>query len=161
MSRRFQFSLRTLLVAITVFCLIFGWTIDRATRRGAAIDAIVAAGSTVLYGDGSDADEDGNYLDFWGNNPSHFWQDVKRIPVIVSYQGFALDDSLARNIKDAVPVAGLSLAHPVRDDELRRLIGLAGPCEVYLRDCENISEEAIDELERYSPNVHVYSFEVK
>lgn len=162
MSRWFQFSLRALLVALTVFCLIFGWTIDRVGRRGDAIDAIVEAGSAVLYDRESDIDsffEDSDYLDWWGKNPSHFWQDLKRTPVIVDYQGFALDASLARNIKAVIPISALHFRHAIRDDELRLLHGLSGPCELTLHDIENLSADALDEFRRQAPGVQVYRFQ--
>ena len=98
----------------------------------------------------------GNYLDFWGKNPSHFRQDLKRVPVMIGYLGFKLDPDLARNIKAAAPVSSLSLCHAVSDDELRRLYGLSGPCDLILQDIENISADALDEFRWRTPHVHVY-----
>lgn len=47
MSRRwFQFSLRAFLIAVTVFAVCCGWTVDRVRRRREAIRAINAVGGT-------------------------------------------------------------------------------------------------------------------
>jgi len=51
--RRFRlplrFSLRTFLAAITIFCVVFGWRINRARLQRDAVTTIRAAGGTVLY----------------------------------------------------------------------------------------------------------------
>lgn len=48
--RRFwQFSLRTLLLFVTVFCIWFGWLSQRAHRQSRAVAAIEAAGGDVHY----------------------------------------------------------------------------------------------------------------
>jgi len=55
--RRFQFSLRTLLLVVTVVCVWLGVETERARRQKRAIDAILAAGGRVHY-DFQIADDD-------------------------------------------------------------------------------------------------------
>jgi hypothetical protein len=47
--RRFQFSLRGLLVAITIFGVWLGWKLNSAHRQREAVSAILKAGGTVSY----------------------------------------------------------------------------------------------------------------
>jgi hypothetical protein len=75
---RLQFSLRALLVILTVGCVGIGWTVERARRRGRAIDALVDAGCDVCYlGDGIGELRD--YLKI--HRPNLFWADLKGGPV--------------------------------------------------------------------------------
>ena len=48
--RWFQFSLRGLLVLLTVFAIGLGWKVERARKQYRAIEAIEKVGGAVLYG---------------------------------------------------------------------------------------------------------------
>ena len=47
--RWLQFSLRSLLVLLTIACVWLGWKVERARKRGEAIDAVVEQGGMVIY----------------------------------------------------------------------------------------------------------------
>lgn len=80
MNRRFQFSLRMLLFALTVASLWLGWKVDRAQRRGQAIDAIIKLGCSAGYVNGEEVvlalsrDE----------RCDHLWLDLKSTPVVIN-----------------------------------------------------------------------------
>lgn len=48
--RWLQFSLRGLLIVLTIGCMWLGWEVERARRQHRAIDAIENVGGVVLYG---------------------------------------------------------------------------------------------------------------
>ncbi len=63
--RRFQFSLRTLLVGVTLFAVFFGWfgsKLESARRQRAAVEKIMAAGGAVIYDYEYDANENENHI---------------------------------------------------------------------------------------------------
>ena len=47
--RWLRFSLRTLLVVMTVLCVWLGWKVNAARRQKEAVDAILKAGGTAIY----------------------------------------------------------------------------------------------------------------
>lgn len=47
--RRFQFSLRALLVVVTLLVLCLGWEADRAAKQQRAVDMVLTHGGEVLY----------------------------------------------------------------------------------------------------------------
>ena len=47
--RWFRFSLRTLFVLVTAFCVWLGWEVNAARRQKEAVEAIVKAGGTIGY----------------------------------------------------------------------------------------------------------------
>lgn len=75
MPRRFQFSLKVLLVGLTTGCVCLGWFVERARRRGQAIDALVERECDICYLDNSI----GPLSEL--HRPNHFWADLKRVPV--------------------------------------------------------------------------------
>jgi hypothetical protein len=102
-----QFTLRALLVALTVACLSGGWAVDRAKRRGVAIDSIVASGGMVDY-------QGQLWLDV-ADKPEtqpHFWLDLKRVPItIYMADDVRFDPSLGNQVRDARPVALLKISN--------------------------------------------------
>lgn len=86
--RWLQFSLRGFLVVLTLGCLWQGWKVERARKRGEAIDAIVDQGGLVIYQGG---------LIFNGDESpeekkQRFWLDLAGNPVNV-YVWDRLSDS--------------------------------------------------------------------
>ena len=73
MSRRFQFSLRTLLVALTGACLWLGWKVESARQRGRAIDAVMGEALVQYKGN----------PDFIVPGTDHFWLDWNSTPVSI------------------------------------------------------------------------------
>ena len=74
--RWLQFSLRSVLIAMTASCLWFGWKVERARNRGRAIDAIVSEGGYVYYEGGSR---------FLMPGAAHFWLDLENVPVSIEF----------------------------------------------------------------------------
>jgi hypothetical protein len=152
MLRRFQFSLRTLLVALTSACLLLGWKAEQARKRGSAIDAISAIGGKVFYDLGDLTDPR------IGTHQDHFWQDAKSLPVeIILPEGLDLDVVLARHLERAAPVQTLAICHAIDDDALRRLRGLNDGC-VILLDEQHLTPAALAELRRARPQLIISEF---
>lgn len=153
MSRRFQFSLKTLLLALTLGCLCFGWFIERARRRERAIDAIVEAGGVVFYGEESEAKF--RQMKYEG----HFWRDVGRIPVRLHLdETLLLDASLGASIREAAPVARADIRYPVDDDDLPQFSQFNEGCDVVFWDIRNLSVVAMDKFIQAFPHVNVAYF---
>lgn len=152
--RRFQFSLRALLVALTIACGWLGWTVQQARRRGRAIDAIVDAGGLAYYEGGGDTFlgkmlSDGEYVD-------HFWADLRHLPLVMELPDEAdLDAAMGRCVEEAVPFKTLGVNYPVCDAVLRHLNGLNDGCEVIFWHDEHLSSDALAELQRRLPSVEV------
>lgn len=151
-SRRFTFSLRALLVAVTITCLCLGWTVQRARRRGRAIDAILDAGGLAYYEGVGDTFlgktlSDGEYI-------GHFWHDLRRIPLVMELPDDEdLDAAMGRRLEEAAPFKTLGVNYPVRDEALRHLNGLNDGCEVFFWHDEHLSPGVLAELQRRLPNV--------
>src|SRR5579863_3614929 len=126
MARRwFQFSLRGFLIALTVFAVWLGWTVERTRKRGVAIDAIVQARGNVFYA----GDLQLNVLDD-SQHLGHFWSDLRRMPVeIYFHERTNLDAFMGKCIRDAAPIRRLEVWHPIYDDALVHLDGLSDGCE--------------------------------
>jgi hypothetical protein len=77
--RYLTFSLRTAFVVLTIGCLWLGWKVEKARKRGRAIDAIVAAGGRIGY-----EDRHLMHLPPYTIPANHFWLDRRNIPVSIS-----------------------------------------------------------------------------
>jgi hypothetical protein len=156
MHHRLQFSLRALLVAITVACLWLGWKVERARTRGSAIDAILAVGGKVFY----DLGEAGSGI---GGPPieiqaDHFWPDARSFPIeIVLPEELDVDGALARYLEQAGPVQTVAICHPIHDDALWALRRLNDGCAILLNP-QHLSAEAIAELRRTRPQLTISEF---
>jgi hypothetical protein len=81
MRRWVQFSLRGFLIAVTVACLLLGWKVERARRRGRSVDVIAEHGCEVRYYLGSSVFTVGK-----GHNPfDHFWADFRAVSVSIFF----------------------------------------------------------------------------
>ena len=149
--RWFQFSLRSFLVATTVFALCFGWTLERARQRERAIDVILAMGAEVLYERGEPFLDDRFYDD---TRAAHLWPDLRRFPVEITLpEDVELDAVIGRYVEQAVPVQKLVIGHAIQDNALRYVKGLNQGCIVMFLDSQYLSAEALAELERRLPEV--------
>jgi hypothetical protein len=135
MSRRFQFSLRALLVALTTACLWLGWEADRARRRGQAIDAVVEMGCLVGYLDSSESEV--VLALSRDNRTDHFWLDLKSSPVVINLQ---TEDAWSHNSVKAAIACQLS--------RIARINEVCLP-EVHI-DCMSGSTIGVDGRERRS-----------
>jgi len=154
MRRRFQFSLRALLVALTVACVWLGWKVERARSRGRAIDAIVAGGGTIDYGENSEIS-----LHRYLSHEDHFWHDLRRIPVRLFLDETAhLGAALNSRIRAASPITTAYIHYPVDDDDLLKLNGFNDGCRVVFLDITNVSAAALDNFIKTSPHVRVIYF---
>lgn len=117
-----QFSLRGFLIAVTVGCTWLGWNVERARRRGRAIDAISATGGMVLY----DYYED--FLNKMQNRlPLHFWSDIRGIPVHVYVFDEPFNPGLVAHLSAVGAITRLRVAHKCSAPEFERL-GRLGNC---------------------------------
>ena len=132
MARRwFQFSLRGFLIAVTLLAVWLGWTVQRARKRGAAIDFIVKAGGTVGYGHET---QDIFLRDLKGHeHVEHFWPDVKRLPVQITL-GPRPDVFIVECLERAAPIESLY---------------------IYTLSADDLSDEALSELHRRLPGVSI------
>jgi hypothetical protein len=75
MSRRFQFSLRALLLAVTVFAVWLGWLAERTRKKSEAIRAIQQIGGAV-------SDDEPCAVCFYSSNDNVHWgEDVEFKPL--------------------------------------------------------------------------------
>lgn len=153
MSRRFQFSLRALIITLTAACLWLGWTVEQARRRGAAIDAILAVGGEVYYELGAPMLDDRFYDE---PHAAHFWPDLRSLPVeIILPEDVELDAVIASYLEQAAPVQKLVVGYAIQDEALPQLHRLNDGCIVTLLDPQYISAEGITGLKRARPQLNI------
>lgn len=146
----FQFSLRGFLISLAVVSIWLGWTVERARRRGAAIDDIVKAGGSVNYGEELYLSENLN-----DEHAGHFWFDLKRVPVVISFGPYDnLDAFVGGCLESAVPIESLQIWNPI-DDALAHLNRLNNGCEVTLYAAENVSDDSLTKLRQRLPKINV------
>ena len=152
--RWFQFSLRGFLIAVAVFAICFGHTVEKARRRGSALDAIVAAGGEVTYQPDVELT---NKSSWWPITSDHLWFDVEQRRVRVYLpENVTLDAALGRNLKCACPIDQLIVGPAVVDDWLSHLHGIAEVRELDLWDNELASQGALKELGAACPEVDIW-----
>src|SRR5947209_3607170 len=104
--RALRFSLRTLLVAVTLFCLWMGSVCNRANRQRRIVEAITANGGVVRYD--TVTDEDG--------------RDLPNAPAPAAPEW--LRNLIGRDYFDTVLVVGIDYKKGVNDDSLALLADL-------------------------------------
>ena len=161
LRRRFQFSIRSLLVlvvAIALPCSSFVAEMKAARRQQAAVDAILQLGGIVEYD--WRVDGLGGYIEN-ARPPGPPWlRNLLGADFLshVVYLGFpsrqVTDDSLVH--LEAFPqLQGLSLAHnPVTDAGLERLTGLSDLRLLFL-DSTRVSDAGVKKLQRALPNCEI------
>ncbi len=66
-----QFSVRTMFILLTCFCVWFGFKMNRARKQEAAVKALQELGCSITYD--YRLDRDGGYIDPTPNPPSPQW----------------------------------------------------------------------------------------
>lgn len=141
---RLQFSLRALFIVITLFLLLFGWNIERARKRGRAVNAIVAAGNIV------------GYHEPIGHDGVDFWQDVLRKSVDVRICNGPLNPEIGQQLVAAAPIRRLELDFYVNDQDLEHLLGLNDGCQVTMPfTTSHVSPVGLGNLKRLKPKITV------
>jgi hypothetical protein len=143
--RWLQFSLKAFLVVMTVGCVWLGWKVERARRRGRAIDAIVAAGRPVLY---MDAPDDHIHP---SRSIDHFWPDLRGSRVRI-FLAVPLNSTLASQISQIDGVGRIDLIDEHTDDELQYLDGVKDGCHISIHDIKNLSMARLKRLQRRFPH---------
>ncbi|HUY89845.1 MAG TPA: hypothetical protein VMV10_14010 [Pirellulales bacterium] len=144
MHHRLQFSLRTLLVGLTAACLFLGWPLERARRRGQAVDSIVSAGGLVRY----QPDVEWTNKDPWWTVPAdHMWFDIEQRKVRIWLpEDAVLDAALGISLKQAIPIDRLDIQSRVDDCSLSHLHGMTDVRELNLGDTCGVSQDALKAL---------------
>jgi hypothetical protein len=140
--RWLQFSMRRFLLLLTVGCLLPGWRVERAHKRGQAIDAIVEAGGEVRFGRICPPP---NY------RPDHFWLDLQGVPVHI-YLREPIDADLAKALSQINDIYILEIGSPVSETTLRYLEDgriVVGAISIWRPD--SLSDAALDRLGRKWP----------
>ena len=140
--RRLQFSLRRFLLLLTVGCVLLGWRVERAHRRGRAIDAIVEAGGEVRFGRICPPP---NY------SSDHFWFDFRGVPVQI-YLREPVDADLGRTLSQINDIFILEISSPVSNVALRHLENARVVGEITFWRPDALSEAALDRLRQKWPN---------
>ncbi|HXT57305.1 MAG TPA: hypothetical protein VN699_01670 [Pirellulales bacterium] len=145
--RWLQFSLRTFLVAVTIGCVWLGWTVERARRRSQAIDTIVNEGGALVY-------DDDDELTFVppGAPKSHFWLDLKGIPIKIVINE-TVNATLGLNLARVDNIQELTLVDSV-DSDLEFLEGIRGKVDILLRS-EQITGAAVERLRKRLPDAKI------
>ena len=154
--RFFRYSLRTLMIVVTVFCIWLGITAKRARDQRQALEAILAAGGMILY----------DYQRTNSDPPGPEW--LRRIIGdeyfftigYVDFSGSKVNDaSLAAVVKCLTSVKYLSLfSTEVTDAGLKNLKELTNLRIVHIISTK-ITDEGIKDLHQALPNcmmVHTY-----
>lgn len=145
--RWLQFSLRGVLVVLTIGCLWLGWKVEMARKRGRAIDAIVEAGGVGGYGDSGDAP----FLSRGRSVEDHFWLDLKGVPVVLAINTH-LNATLAYHLSRVYAIKELDILIPPTDQEVRHLEGVQGKCKIRFYNTNERSHAALEELQRRLPD---------
>jgi|SRR5215469_166451 len=146
MSRRFQFSLRTFLVVVTLACLVFGWKVERARERGRAVGALHKDGAVVSY-DGRKYLPDGLEL---------FWWDFKGVPLRLALPD-APTAEVASHVSKAYPVKELMIHGQLRhieDSDLGPIGQIANVARMKIQG-PKLSKAAVKSLRETLPGTEI------
>lgn len=88
---------------------------------------------------------------------SHFWPDVKRLPVCIELNA-APDASIAKCLEQAIPILILKVDDPDNDNSLDHINHLNEGCILVVYRSDHISEKARRKLERRLTGVQVFWF---
>jgi hypothetical protein len=140
------------LVAVTVMSIGICWPLERARRRGRAIDALYKIGN-VIYQIESHDDEADDDDDLELGLGDHFWLDLKRVPVdVVAYEFSA---RIASQIVEARPVHVLRIYYSGEQQSLTPLRVLNEGCEVILIINAELSQDDLQRAKQALPGKNV------
>jgi hypothetical protein len=128
--RWFRFSLRALLVLVTMLCVWLGFTVNAARRQKEAVDAILKVGG-VVYFDYQKVPRPGN--------PSSWDVDLNAEPPAPAWLHMIVGDEYFR---DVVEVA--LQRNVINEADLARLADLHGLAVIYLTDMDIESLGSVD-----------------
>jgi hypothetical protein len=142
--RWLRFSLRGFLVVLTIGCLWLGWKVEKARRRGRAIDAVIAAGGKAIYG-GSTQEAI--------HRQDHFWSDLASRRVGIFFHE-PLDRTLGTYLSD---INGIIILHVSveSDNDLQYLEGLNDVDSVVCHDEGRLTREGLMKLHNKLPNTTI------
>ena len=178
--RRFrQFSLRTLLLALTAVCVWLGWTVPRANEQGKAVEWVRKMGGTVWYD--YEVDEDGdaiNAIDA-AEPPGPKW--LRDSLGVDYFQNVSAVYLVSKPVSDLTPLAGLNNLQylelsitevcdvtalagftklrwlHLNHTQVSDLTPLAGLNKLRFLDLDNtpVGEEQVEKLRRALPNCEI------
>jgi hypothetical protein len=148
-SRRrwLQFSLRGFLVVMTVGCIWLGWRVDRAQKRGRAIDAIMKAGGSGYYR----APEKPVFLSTGPEN--HFWFDLTSTQVDI-FLDMPLNAAIGSQLSRIYGINHLNISASKTTEADLRHLEQTDARTIFIWDAD-ISTEARERLRRTSPNIRI------
>ena len=150
-SRRWlQFSLRGFLVVMTIGCLWLGWKVEKARRRGRAIDALIVAGAKVLC----DASPDSGQNEWKSLTPeppgNHFWLDWEDAPVSI-HLPMPLDAIIGSTLSSIHGTRGIEIGAETTDSQLQYLESTDARL-IFIPQAPHVTEASKEELRRRFPN---------
>jgi len=162
--RWFRYSLRTLLVVVTIFCVALGYWTHRANRQKAVVKWVQEHRGLVYY-DFQYDDKDKYIVD--AKPPGPKWlreflgKDYLATVVGVDFQNGWFLNTEFRELKDIAPLAKLgrlkylNLNASGEVNDLTPLAGLTRLEELILKNTPQITQEQTDELQKALPNCKI------
>ena len=155
--RWLQFSLRGFIVVLTIGCVWLGWKIEKAHKRGQAIDALVSAGGIVYcyrhYQTPGMPNSAGRFRNLQLARP---WADFRGYRVRVTLGvGTQLNDAVGDLLGRIDGIHQIVVSNRTcRDSDLRHLYRLDDGCEIILQS-PLLTQAGIRELQRRLPKSEV------
>ncbi len=153
--RWMQFSLRTVFILLTCFCVWFGFKVNRARKQEAAVNALQELGCNITYD--YRLDRDGAYIDPTPDPPrpqwlrrllsDHFFDDVVMVTV-----SDANDEKLrlaATYLTQLTTLKSLQVSHSeITDTGIAHLCSLGQVRELWLGGNRSLTGKSIPHLSR-------------
>ena len=152
-SRRrwLQFSLRGLIVMLTIGCVWPGWKVERARKRGRAIDALVVAGADVLFVETGDGLNDKLLKSLKSaRSGNHFWLDWEGVRVSI-HLPMPLNAAICSELSSIHGTLGIEIEAETTDSQLQYLESTDARM-LFITHAPSVTDEAKEELQRRLPN---------
>jgi hypothetical protein len=138
---RFQFSLRSFMLLLTVACLVGGWWMNKVWRQYDAVEAILKAGGYLVYPIRSlrklEPYQRRNFS--VTGNDDHFWSDFVSSPVGVGFEDTQVNDELLRHVSSLSRLHSFQSNCRVTDSGLAKLSRLKELLGSYLTAQESLT----------------------
>lgn len=161
MSRRFQFSLRALLVLLTFLCVALGTKANRAGRQRDAVAEILRIGGHVGYRCDIQPDPPGDHFlivsreQLVGRIWVDFFDDVESAWINTTRAQDEATDAICEQLRNLPTIEYLSLQGTnITDTGLERLHGLVRLKELTLRNTR-VTDAGVKRFSRAVPNCDV------